>query len=108
MLNKIENSKNIKNIVYENIPDEFLDPIYNTLIENPVILPSSKKIIDYDVIKQHLLYGNFDPFNRDELTIDMIDNYNNEDDNKEQNILLKSKIELWKKIINNYLFNILF
>lgn len=97
VLNKIENSENIKNTVYENIPDEFLDPIYNTLIENPVILPSSKKIIDYDVIKQHLLYGNFDPFNRDELTIDMIDNYNNEDDNKQQNILLKSKIELWKK-----------
>ena len=97
VLNKIENSENIKNIVYENIPDEFLDPIYNTLIENPVILPSSKKIIDYDVIKQHLLYGNFDPFNRDELTIDMIDNYNNEYNNKQQNILLKSKIELWKK-----------
>ena len=44
LLQKIENIEDIKeNKVYENIPDEFLDPIYNTLIENPIILPSSKK-----------------------------------------------------------------
>ena len=85
LLEKIENMKDVEeNKTYENIPDDFLDPIYNTLIENPIILPSSKKIMDYDIIKQHLFYGNFDPFNRDKLTIDMIDDYNNIEDNKKK------------------------
>ena len=98
LLEKIENIKDVdKNKIYENIPDEFLDPIYNTLIENPIILPSSKKIMDYDVIKQHLFYGNFDPFNRDNLTITMIDDYNNIEDNRKKNEELKEKIKLWKE-----------
>lgn len=100
LLEKIENMKDVEeNKTYENIPDEFLDPIYNTLIENPIILPSSKKIMDYDIIKQHLFYGNFDPFNRDKLTIDMIDDYNNIEDNRKKNEELKEKIKLWK--VNN-------
>ena len=96
LLEKINNTELLENKKdYKNIPDEFLDPIYNTIIENPVILPSSKKIMDYDIIKQHLLYGNFDPFNRDILTIDMIDDYNNIEDNKKQNEILKLKIKSW-------------
>ena len=98
LLEKIENMKDIEeNKTYENIPDEFLDPIYNTLIENPIILPSSKKIMDYDIIKQHLFYGNFDPFNRDKLTIDMIDDYNNIEENRKKIEELKEKIKLWKE-----------
>jgi hypothetical protein len=97
LLEKIENIEYIKeNKVYENIPDEFLDPIYNTLIEEPIILPSSKQIMDYEIIKQHLLYGNFDPFNRDNLTIEMINDYNNIEENKKKNEILKLKIEIWK------------
>lgn len=86
---------------YDNIPDEFLDPLYNTLIEEPVLLPSSGNCVDFNVIKKHLLYHNFDPFNRDELTLDKLEEYNNNADIKKQNELFKKKIDDWKKTINN-------
>jgi len=82
---------------YDNIPDEFLDPLYNTLIEEPVLLPSSRNCVDFNVIKKHLLYHNFDPFNRDELTLDKLEEYNNNADIKTQNELFKKKIDNWKK-----------
>ena len=82
---------------YDNIPDEFLDPLYNTLIEEPVLLPSSGNCVDFNVIKKHLLYHNFDPFNRDELTLDKLEEYNNNADIKKQNELFKKKIDDWKK-----------
>ncbi|ODQ65742.1 hypothetical protein NADFUDRAFT_46380 [Nadsonia fulvescens var. elongata DSM 6958] len=52
------------------IPDEFLDPLMYTLMENPVILPSSKVSIDMSTIKQHLLSDEKDPFNRAPLNIE--------------------------------------
>ena len=54
--------------------------------------------MDFDVIKKHLLYHNFDPFNRDELTLEKLEEYNNNDEIKEKNELLKKKIEDWKKL----------
>ncbi|KAM0846224.1 hypothetical protein ACQ4PT_055809 [Festuca glaucescens] len=54
------------------IPDEFLDPIQYTLMEDPVILPSSRVTIDRPVIVRHLLSDNTDPFNRSHLTQDML------------------------------------
>lgn len=54
------------------IPDEFLDPLMYTLMENPVTLPSSKVNIDLSTIKSHLLSDSKDPFNRVPLTIDQV------------------------------------
>jgi ubiquitin conjugation factor E4 B len=54
------------------IPDEFLDPIQYTLMEDPVILPSSRVTIDRPVIVRHLLSDSTDPFNRSYLTQDML------------------------------------
>ncbi|KAI4389267.1 hypothetical protein MLD38_001507 [Melastoma candidum] len=54
------------------IPDEFLDPIQYTLMKDPVILPSSRIIVDKPVIQRHLLSDNTDPFNRSHLTSDML------------------------------------
>ncbi|KAI4321343.1 hypothetical protein MLD38_034738 [Melastoma candidum] len=54
------------------IPDEFLDPIQYTLMKDPVILPSSRIIVDRPVIQRHLLSDNTDPFNRSHLTADML------------------------------------
>ncbi|KAK1660457.1 hypothetical protein QYE76_048617 [Lolium multiflorum] len=54
------------------IPDEFLDPIQYTLMEDPVVLPSSRVTIDRSVIVRHLLSGSTDPFNRSHLTQDML------------------------------------
>ncbi|KAL0332116.1 UNVERIFIED_CONTAM: putative ubiquitin conjugation factor E4 [Sesamum calycinum] len=54
------------------IPDEFLDPIQYTLMRDPVILPSSRVIVDRPVIQRHLLSDSTDPFNRSHLTADML------------------------------------
>jgi hypothetical protein len=96
LISEISELEETKEIDYGEIPEEFLDPLYNTLIENPVILPSSGNYMDYDVIKKHLLYHNFDPFNRDELTLDKLEEYNNSIEIREKNKLFKKKIEEWK------------
>ncbi|KAH0613172.1 uncharacterized protein H6S33_009552 [Morchella sextelata] len=69
------------------IPDDFLDPLMATLMEDPVILPSSKVSIDRQTIKVHLLSDPKDPFNREPLKIeDVIPNTE-----------LKEQIEAWIK-----------
>lgn len=56
------------------IPDEFLDPLMFSLMEDPVILPTSKVSIDRSTIKSHLLSDPTDPFNRAPLKLeDVID-----------------------------------
>lgn len=51
------------------IPDEFLDPLIGELMQDPVILPTSKTIIDRSTIKRHLLNDATDPFNRAPLDL---------------------------------------
>lgn len=82
--------------IYDDIPEDFLDPLCNSLIITPIILPSSKKIMDLDIIKKHLLYHNFDPFNRTELTLDILQEFNNQEENIKKNNLLKEQINSWK------------
>ena len=43
-----------------------------TLMRDPVILPTSGKIMDRAVIMRHLLNSDTDPFNRQPLTTDML------------------------------------
>ncbi|GBG72537.1 hypothetical protein CBR_g12108 [Chara braunii] len=69
------------------IPDEFLDPIQFTLMNDPVVLPSSKTTIDRAVIQRHLLSDQTDPFNRSLLTPDMLI----------PNTELKAKIEAFRE-----------
>ncbi|TID15671.1 ubiquitin conjugation factor E4 [Venturia nashicola] len=52
------------------IPDEFLDPLLATLMEDPVILPISRTVIDRGTIRQHLLSDPHDPFNRTALKLE--------------------------------------
>lgn len=40
---------------YDDAPDEYLDPITSTLMIDPVMLPSSRQIIDRATIARHLL-----------------------------------------------------
>ncbi|XP_035212964.1 ubiquitin conjugation factor E4 A-like [Stegodyphus dumicola] len=53
-------------------PEEFLDPIMNTLMKDPVRLPSSGVTVDRATIARHLLSDQTDPFNRSPLTMDMV------------------------------------
>ncbi|KAK0221612.1 ubiquitin elongating factor core-domain-containing protein [Armillaria fumosa] len=52
------------------VPDEFLDPLMYTVMRDPVILPSSRAIVDRSTIKSHLLSDSKDPFNRVALSIE--------------------------------------
>ncbi|KAF9977220.1 hypothetical protein BGZ75_010366, partial [Mortierella antarctica] len=68
------------------VPDEFLDPLLYTLMEDPVLLPTSNISIDRSTIKSHLLSDTTDPFNRMPLKIgDVLDN-----------VELREKIQAWK------------
>jgi ubiquitin conjugation factor E4 A len=66
-------------------PEEFLDPIMESLMTDPVMLPSSRKIMDRNVIARHILSDQTDPFNRQPLSLDMVIPQPE----------LKAKIEAW-------------
>jgi ubiquitin conjugation factor E4 B len=61
----------MEDIGYGEVPLEFKDPIMDTLMKEPVQLPSGI-IVDRPVIVRHLLNSNVDPFNRQPLTMDML------------------------------------
>ncbi|PVU91111.1 hypothetical protein BB561_004564 [Smittium simulii] len=57
----------------DDIPEEFLDPIMYTIMEDPVLLPTSQTIIDFKTIKGYLLTDPRDPFNRKPLQISQVE-----------------------------------
>lgn len=68
------------------IPDEYLDPLLATLMEDPVILPVSRQTLDRSTVRSHLLSDPHDPFNRAPLTIDEVI----------PNDALREEIQKWK------------
>lgn len=66
-------------------PEEFFDPIMSTIMTDPVILPTSHVTVDRSTISRHLLSDQTDPFNRQPLSMDMVQP-NNE---------LREKIQKW-------------
>eukprot|EP01117_Protostelium_nocturnum_P008562 TRINITY_DN3077_c0_g1_i1.p1 TRINITY_DN3077_c0_g1~~TRINITY_DN3077_c0_g1_i1.p1 ORF type:complete len:974 (-),score=379.97 TRINITY_DN3077_c0_g1_i1:61-2982(-) len=56
----------------DDIPDEYLDPLFGTLMRDPVILPGSNTTMDRQWIIKHLLNSSTDPFNRLPLSSDML------------------------------------
>ncbi|XP_075695419.1 ubiquitin conjugation factor E4 B isoform X1 [Rhinoderma darwinii] len=59
-------------IDYSDAPDEFRDPLMDTLMSEPVRLPSGT-IMDRSIILRHLLNSSTDPFNRQTLTESMLE-----------------------------------
>ncbi|KAJ8712456.1 hypothetical protein PYW07_005298 [Mythimna separata] len=56
---------------FADAPEEFRDPLMDTLMSDPVLLPSGK-IMDRSVILRHLLNSATDPFNRQPLSEDQL------------------------------------
>lgn len=56
----------------ENIPEEFIDPIMNTIMKEPVLLPTSNVIMDKATVLKHLIVDATDPFNRKDLNEGML------------------------------------
>ncbi|XP_048470819.1 ubiquitin conjugation factor E4 B [Rhincodon typus] len=73
-------------IDYGDAPDEFRDPLMDTLMNDPVKLPSGT-IMDRSIILRHLLNSPTDPFNRQHLTENMLEPVPE----------LKEKIHAWMK-----------
>lgn len=56
----------------DDAPEEYLDPLLNTIMTDPVRLPSGN-IVDRSVIERHLLSSqHVDPFTRKPLSVDML------------------------------------
>jgi len=67
------------------VPDEFLDPIMQEMMRDPVKLPTSGHVMERSVIVRILLTETRDPFNRSELSEDQLIEMPE----------LKAKIEAW-------------
>lgn len=53
----------------DDVPDEFLDPVMQVIMTEPVMLPSNN-VLDRKTILQHLMNTPSDPFTREPLTIE--------------------------------------
>ncbi|KAK3929272.1 Ubiquitin conjugation factor E4 B [Frankliniella fusca] len=80
----VQNMK--REVDFNDAPEEFRDPLMDTLMEDPVQLPSGK-VMDRPVIMRHLLNSSTDPFNRQPLSEDMLMPATE----------LKERIALWKQ-----------
>ena len=85
---RVENCRiklNKTEVDYGEIPEEFRDPLMDTLMSDPVRLPTSGNIMDRSIIARHLLNSSTDPFNRQPLNESML----------EPDQELKTRIEKW-------------
>nr|POE94305.1 ubiquitin conjugation factor e4 [Quercus suber] len=71
---------------YGDAPEEFMDPLLSDIMKDPVILPTSRNILDRSTIRSHLLSDPTDPFNRMPLKIEDVI----------PDTALKARIEEWK------------
>lgn len=79
-----EAHKLINDIDLDEMPDDFLDPIMGTFIDDPVMLPECETIMNRDIIYRHVLAEKNNPFNRKELTIAEIESFNALEDTKKK------------------------
>lgn len=68
----------------DSVPDEFLDALMNTLMSDPILLPSGN-VVDRATIERHILNQKNDPFSRQPLSLEELEPIPE----------LKSRIEKW-------------
>ena len=87
-MNIMDNRLFIKNKTLEkydeDIPAEFVDPIYYIPIENPVEMPNTKTIVEKKIIMNHLVFNQTNPFDGLPLSRDDFLSYNNQSEVKER------------------------
>jgi hypothetical protein len=86
----------------EEIPDEFLDPLTYEPIEDPMLLPggngdSHDMFIERSIILKQLLHKEENPFTRDKITRDDIEEYNSRDNIKEKLVDFVKRFGEWKE-----------
>ena len=114
MIKTIEDSK-IKKInsqvvlIDDNeIPDDIMDPIMCSIMIEPILLPSSKKIMDKSVICRYLLSDQEDPFNRDPLDIEELEKFNSLPETIELMKPINNKIKQyhWNRVTQQYVYKL--
>lgn len=93
ILEKKEKQKKIDN----NIPFELCDPLYCSLIKEPIELPN-KIIMDKSIIKEYLLIKKENPFNREYLDWNLLIEYNRKED-------VIKRLDEFSKKLSNYKLN---
>jgi hypothetical protein len=92
-----ETDHNTSEIEY---PDEFLDPLLAIPIETPVLLPNmggyGNMFMERSVIIQHLLNKGENPFNRQKLTVQELENYNSTNEVIIELNKFKTRFNEWK------------
>lgn len=79
-------------------PDEFCDPIYYSLITDPVVIPNTNNcIMDRKIIETHLMSCNENPFDRSKLTLEILNEFNSQEDIIEIINDFKKRFDLWKQ-----------
>jgi hypothetical protein len=92
----IQNLADVTSDEIEEIPFEFCDPIMMTPIEEPILLPESKIVMEKSIIISHLINDETDPFNRTKLTIEELENFNKLPETIEVITNFKERLEKWK------------
>ena len=96
-LNKIIFNNTLEIINYKNIihPEQFCDPITNSLIETPIMLPNNI-IVDKSMICRYLLTHKMNPYNRQYLTSKLLDEYNRRFDIKKRIVHFEHELNEYK------------
>lgn len=90
---KIKNTPELDDAEY---PEEFIDPIMLIPIKNPVMIPNIKSFFDKSSIMSHLYHEYTNPYTREKLTIDELNEYNKKDEVIEQISEFNTRYEDWK------------
>ncbi len=93
LLKNLKTSSSKNDIELEAELEEFLDPITNILIKEPMVLPQTFQIIEKKVIYQILKNNSTNPFNGLQLTIKELEDFNNQNEIKEKINHFKEQLE---------------
>ena len=80
----------------DEIPSEFVDPIYYTPILTPMELPNTKTIVEKKIIMNHLIFNQTNPFDGLPLTREEFVAYNNTEDVKLRLSNFIKDFNIWK------------
>lgn len=92
--NKIKENNN--NNTISEIPEKFLDPLLYTIINEPIMIPKVNLIFDKSSIISHLYHDNINPYTREPLTINEVEEYNKKQDIIDRINKYKKEYEKWK------------
>ncbi len=99
IVSTIEQNKEFDYSSIDDIPSEFLDPIYANLIETPIMIPDVDCIFDKNSILSHLYHEQNNPYTKAPLTIELMEEHNKQDDVKNKISDFNTKLNEWKQTV---------